>query len=364
MEACDAVEQGIKSVDKNIEVIKNPIADGGEGTVLTLTNTLGGGIVELELSDPLFRKIKGYYGIINKKTAIMEMAISSGLILLKDKEKNPLYTSTYGVGEMIRHALDRGIRDFIIGIGGSATNDAGIGMLEALGMKFYDKNSNTLSSTGKSLNYITRIDDSNFDNRIKESKFLIASDINNPLFGLNGATYVYGPQKGANQETVKQLDLGLRHFHEIVSKLNKQNYSLIPGAGAAGGLGYAFKCFSNAELKPGVNIVFEKLDIYNIAKNVDMIITGEGKIDEQSAMGKVLSGIGKLGIKYNLPVIALAGIVEKNLSLDKIGITSTFSITKESMILEEGMNKEGTKIRLKNKTTEIIKSMTTIKKER
>jgi glycerate kinase len=353
IEACDAVEQGIKAVDENIEVIKKPIADGGEGTVKTLINALDGEIVYTEVSDPLFRRIDGYYGIINNKTAIMEMAISSGLVLLSEAEKNPLYTSTYGVGEMIRHALDRGIRDFIIGIGGSATNDAGIGMLEALGMKFLDKDNKQLSPVGQSLKSIKIIDNSNFDKRIKECKFLIASDDNNPLFGFNGAAYIYNPQKGADEKTVKELDEGLENFRTVVRRYFNIDNSCIAGAGAAGGLGYAFKSFFEAKLKSGIDIVFEKLDIESIIKNVDLIITGEGKIDKQSAMGKVLSGIGKLGIKYKVPVIALGGSVENNLSLEQIGITSTFSVTKEPMTLEEAMNIEGTKKRI----TKVIKDI-------
>ena len=363
-EACDAVEQGIKAVDENIEVIKKPIADGGEGTVDALVNSLNGKIINLEINDPLFRKVNGYYGIINKNTAIMEMAISSGLTLLKTRERNPMFTTTYGLGEMIRHALDKGIRDFIIGIGGSATNDAGMGMLNALGMKFYDKDNNLLKPIGKSLNYICKIDNNDFDKRINDSKFLIASDVNNPLFGLNGAAFIYGPQKGANQKDIIVLDNGLKNFHRIVKEQFNIDNSHINGAGAAGGLGYAFSSFMNADLKSGIDIVLSKLKLDEIIPSVDLIITGEGKIDEQSKMGKVLSGIGKLGLKFQVPVIALAGSIIDNLSLENIGITSAFSITNRAMTLEEAVDKEGTKIRLKSVSSEIINLLKHIKKER
>ena len=363
-EACDAVEQGIKAVDENIEVIKKPIADGGEGTVDALVNSLNGKIINLEINDPLFRKVNGYYGIINKNTAIMEMAISSGLTLLKTRERNPMFTTTYGLGEMIRHALDKGIRDFIIGIGGSATNDAGMGMLNALGMKFYDKDNNLLKPIGKSLNYICKIDNNDFDKRINDSKFLIASDVNNPLFGLNGAAFIYGPQKGANQKDIIVLDNGLKNFHRIVKEQFNIDNSHINGAGAAGGFGYAFSSFMNADLKSGIDIVLSKLKLDEIIPSVDLIITGEGKIDEQSKMGKVLSGIGKLGLKFQVPVIALAGSIIDNLSLENIGITSAFSITNRAMTLEEAVDKEGTKIRLKSVSSEIINLLKHIKKER
>ena len=363
-EACDAVEKGIKAIDDNIEVIKKPIADGGEGTVKTLVNALNGKIVNLIVSDPLFRKIEGYYGIINKNTAIMEMAISSGLTLLKNIDRNPLFTTTFGLGEMIKHALDKGIKSFVIGIGGSATNDAGIGMLDALGMKFYDKDKNLLKPIGKSLRSIYSIDYQHFDERIKNCNFLIACDVNNPLFGENGAAYIYGPQKGASNREVIELDLGLMNFSECAKKYFKIDKSLEQGAGAAGGLGYAFSSFMQASLKPGIEIVMETLNLEKIIPQVDLIITGEGKIDEQSKMGKVLSGIDKLGFKFQVPVIALAGSINDNLSLKNIGITSAFSITNGAMTLEEAIDKKGTKIRLERISSEIINLLKKIKKER
>lgn len=354
-EACDAVEKGIKAVDVNIEVIKKPIADGGEGTVKTLVNALNGKIVNLIVSDPLFRKIEGYYGIINKNTAIMEMAISSGLTLLENKDRIPLLTTTYGLGEMIRDALDKGIKSFVIGIGGSATNDAGIGMLDALGMKFYDKDKNLLKPIGKSLRSIYSIDYQHFDERIKNCNFLIACDVNNPLFGKNGAAYIYGPQKGASNSEVIKLDLGLMNFSELVKKYFKIDKSLEQGAGAAGGLGYAFSSFMQASLKPGIEIVMETLNLEKIIPQVDLIITGEGKIDEQSKMGKVLSGIGYLAKKYKKTAIAFAGLKEKNIDLKEQGIQSIYQITPTGYDISEAMKKNNASKFLKESVKENIK---------
>ena len=355
-EACNSVEQGIKEVNPDIEVVKRPVADGGEGTVETLIDALNGERIALEIKDPLMREIDGIYGIFNEETAVIESAISCGLTLLSEKEKNPLLTTTYGVGEIIKDALDKGVRDFIIGIGGSCTNDAGIGMLSVLGMKFFDKDDNLLEPIGISLNLIERIDMTNFDERIKKSKFLIASDVNNPLFGPNGAAYVYSPQKGANEAMVKELDQGLQHFSKIVIELLDTDYSQSPGAGAAGGLGYTFLTFFKSQLKPGVDIIFEKLELDKLASESNYIFTGEGKIDRQSAMGKVLSGIGALGTKYKIPVIAIAGVVDESANkLHKIGITSMFSIINKPIEHYEAINKENSKTMLKNCVIEIVK---------
>ncbi len=356
-EACDAVEAGIKEINKEIECIKRPVADGGEGTVNTLVDTLNGRRVFLTVKDPLMRDIEVYYGIINTNTAIVEMAISSGLTLIEKSERNPLFTSTYGVGEIINDALNKGLKKFIIGIGGSATNDAGIGMLNALGARFYDDNNNLLKPIGESLKLINHIDLDGFDKRIQTAKFLIACDVNNPLFGKNGAAYIFAPQKGANQIEVKQLDQGLKKFHKLVNKTLNIDFHSLKGAGAAGGLGYAFSCFFSADLKPGIEIIFELLKIKEELKDVDMVITGEGKIDSQTKMGKVLSGIGLLAKKYHLPVIAIGGIVEQNLNLEDIGINSLYSIITHDANLEEAMQKANAYQLLKTETKAIFKDI-------
>jgi len=353
-EACDAVEAGIKEINKTIECIKRPIADGGEGTVNTLVDALNGERVFLTVKDPLMRDIEAYYGIINTNTAIVEMAISSGLTLLSKEERNPLLTSTYGVGQMIKDGIDKGIREFIVGIGGSATNDAGIGMLNALGINFYDQNDKLLEPIGESLKYIYKIDYKDFDIRINDCRFLIATDVNNPLFGLNGAAYVYGPQKGASNLMVKELDEVLRNFHKIVNKTFNEDYSNLPGTGAAGGLGYAFKAFLKADLKSGIDIIIEKLGFEELVKSADLIITGEGKIDIQSKMGKVLSGLGKLGIKHKKPVIAFAGSVDQDIDLKDIGIYSIYKIDRGLMPFSKSMETNNAKKLLKET---VLKSM-------
>lgn len=352
-EACDAVEEGIIFVDSSIKVIKKPIADGGEGTVDALITALKGRKIFLRVHDPLMRPIETFYGIINQ-TAVIEMALASGLTLLKEEERNPLYTSTFGVGEMIKDALDKGIRDFIIAIGGSATNDAGIGMLNALEAKFFDENYRELLPIGKSLNLIKKIDLSSFDKRLAESTFTTACDVNNPLFGLNGAAYIYGAQKGANIEEIKLLDEGLQNFSNITESMFNLNNSNKPGVGAAGGLGFALVTYLNSRLIPGIDLIFEYIQIEKIIKDVDLIITGEGKIDHQSKMGKVLSGIGKLGIKYDKKIIAIGGIVDDNLILEDIGIDKIFQINRHNMSLKEAIKTENAKQLLTDTIKEIL----------
>lgn len=355
-EACDAVEQGILLADENIEVIKKPIADGGEGTVKTLVDALDGQIITLDLNNPLMRKIQGYYGIINNKTAIIEMAVASGLTLLEENERNPLYTTTYGVGEIIKDALNRGITDFIIAIGGSATNDGGIGMLNALGINFFDNEGKKLEPIGENLININSIDLQGLDKRLIEANFLVACDVNNPLYGPSGAAYIYGPQKGATKDVVKYLDEGLKNFSLKTSNLLSIDNSQIPGTGAAGGLGFALLSYLNATLKPGIEIVLDYLEIEKLINNVDLIITGEGKIDTQSKMGKVLSGLGNLGIKHNRKVIAFGGMVENKLSLKEYGISTIIQINRRNLSLADAMKKDNAKLLLRDSVKKYFKS--------
>lgn len=355
-EACDAVEQGILLADKNIEVIKKPIADGGEGTVNTLVDALNGQIITLDVNNPLMRKIKGYYGIINNKTAIIEMAVASGLMLLEENERNPLYTTTYGVGEIIKDALNRGIRDFIIAIGGSATNDGGTGMLNALGVNFFDNEGKKLEPIGENLIKINSVDLHGLDKRLSKANFLVACDVNNPLYGPSGAAYIYGPQKGVTKDVVKYLDEGLKHFSLKTSNLLSIDNSQIPGTGAAGGLGFALLSYLNATLKPGIEIVLDYLEIEKLINNVDLIITGEGKIDSQSKMGKVLSGLGNLGIKHNRKVIAFGGMVEKKLLLKEYGISTIIQINRKNLSLPDAMKKDNAKLLLRDSVKKYFKS--------
>jgi glycerate kinase len=344
----DLIGNRIEVMMPGAEVYRIPIADGGEGTLDAFESLGYYKRINLTVHDPLMRKINSYYLIKNNEVAIVEMANSGGLTLLNDEERNPLQTTTIGLGVTIKNALDIGIRSFIIGIGGSATNDGGIGMLNALGMKFYDNDNNLLPPIGSSLNLINAVDDSGFDKRINMSRFLIASDVENPLTGPNGATYIYGPQKGADESMIISLDSGLENFAKVIKNTYSMDYSKVKGAGAAGGLGFALMSFFNGKLYSGIDIIFEHLNLDKIASTSDLIITGEGRIDTQSKMGKVLSGVGRFGKKYNIPVIAIAGSISNEIdNLNDIGITSIFSIINEPMDLQRAMSLDQTKSMLR-----------------
>ena len=341
MEVAKAIEKGIKKVFPNCETIKIPIADGGEGTTDTLVHALNGEMINVIVHDPLMRPIEVEYGLVNDgNTAIIEMAAASGLTLLSNQEQNPSETTTFGTGEIIKDALKRGCQSFLIGIGGSATNDAGTGMLKALGYRFLDKNGEETEGTGKSLNTICSIDRSRVMPEIKDAHFTIACDVNNPFSGSNGAAYVYAPQKGANRQMVKDLDEGLERFRKLIEKETKLDLNTVSGAGAAGGLGGGFVAFLNAQLKPGIEMVLEAVDFEEHLQNAELVITGEGKLDEQTGMGKAASGIMDVANKSNIPVITIGGSVEDVENLNKRGFVSVFSILSCPMSLEEAMRKE------------------------
>ncbi len=312
---------------KNVEIIKTPMADGGEETSQTLTEATNGIFLEKLVKDPLGREIKARYGISgDRETAIIEMATCCGLALLSKEERNPSITTTYGLGELIKDALDRGIREFIIGIGGSATNDAGAGMLQALGFGLKDNVGNEIGFGGYELEKVEKIVLGNADRRLKDSKFLIACDVANPMVGENGASFVYGPQKGANQEMVNKLDRSLRHFADKIKETTGRDVSNIPGSGAAGGIGGAFVAFLDATLKPGFEIVsnFQKLE--EKIREADIVISGEGRTDHQTQFGKVVSGVSKLCKKYDKPLICVSGSYTKDVEvLYDYGMTAIFS---------------------------------------
>ncbi|MGB9679189.1 MAG: glycerate kinase [Thermoanaerobacteraceae bacterium] len=337
-EVAKAIEEGIKRV-ANITTLKIPIADGGEGTVEALIESIGGDIIHVEnIVDPLGKKIKSFYGILKNGTAVIEIAASSGLYLVPVEKRNPLKTTTYGVGQLIKSALNKGCRKFIIGIGGSATNDAGVGMIQALGAKITDSEEKQIDYGGGQLHKIKNIDLTNLDKRIKESEFIAATDVLNPLYGENGASIIYGPQKGATKEISKILDNNLKYFSKLVAKTIGKDYSNIPGSGAAGGLGFALIAFLKAKLQPGVEIIIEATKLEEKIKNSDIIITGEGNTDYQTIFGKAPSGIAKLAQKHNKPVIILSGGLGKDYKkLYNIGITSLFSIVNRPMELNEAM---------------------------
>ena len=348
-------EKGVKKVYKDAEFIKIPLADGGEGTVKALIDNLDGKMVNIKVKDPLMRDIDSFYGISGDgKTAVIEMAAASGLPLLSPDERNPLKATTFGTGELIKDALEKGCREFIIGIGGSATNDAGTGMLSALGYIFLDENGNELEPNGENLVNIKSFKDDKVMKEVSEAKFLIACDVDNPFYGTNGAAHVYGKQKGATGDIIKILDDGMRNFSNVIEKIKKTDISNISGSGAAGGLGGAFTAFFNSELKPGIDIITEKIELENKINGSDYVITGEGRIDFQSAMGKTPSGVAKLAKKYGIPVIAIGGSVDDEIgNIYDCGITAAFSIIDSPMTLGEAMDTKNAQ-RLVEKTAEQI----------
>ena len=355
LEVAAAFEKGVKKVYKDAEFIKIPLADGGEGTVKALIDNLDGKMVNIKVKDPLMRDIDSFYGISGDgKTAVIEMAAASGLPLLSPDERNPLKATTFGTGELIKDALEKGCREFIIGIGGSATNDAGTGMLSALGYIFLDENGNELEPNGENLINIKSFKDDKVMKEVSEAKFLIACDVDNPFYGTNGAAHVYGKQKGATGDIIKILDDGMRNFSNVIEKIRKTDVSNISGSGAAGGLGGAFTAFFNSELKPGIDIITEKIELENKINGSDYVITGEGRIDFQSAMGKTPSGVAKLAKKYGIPVIAIGGSVDDEIgNIYDCGITAAFSIIDSPMTLGEAMDTKNAQ-RLVEKTAEQI----------
>jgi len=363
MEICKIIGNSIKEMDKNIEVILNPMADGGEGTVDTLVGSLKGKYISLYVTGPLGDKIKSRFGIINNKIAVIEMSAASGLWLIPTEKRNPMETTTYGTGELIGKAMEIGCKKIIIGIGGSATNDGGMGMAQALGVKFYDKNSNLLGFGGKELIKINRIDMSDRNLLLKDTIIEVACDVDNPLFGKNGAAYIYAPQKGADEKMVQELDKGLLNFAEVIKKALVLNGAVLKGAGAAGGLGAGLVAFLNAKLKNGVDIVMEATGIENKMRDVDLVITGEGAFDRQTFFGKSPYGVAILAKKYKKPVITINGSV--NVSRDEISerdknlFSGNFSTLNAAMNIENAI--KNSKVLLKNITKELITFYLSIK---
>lgn len=335
----NALEIGIKRVCSDTQVIKLPMADGGEGTVDTLIAGAGGTLKEVDVLDPLGRTIKAHFGILRNGTAVIEMAAASGLMLLEHNELNPMVTTTYGTGQLIKAAMDSGCTMILIGIGGSATNDGGIGMAQALGVSFKDDFGNEVGFGGKELLKIRRISLDELDARIKNTRIVIMSDVTNPLCGEKGAARVYGPQKGATDLMIRELDNGLEHFAALIKRLSNKDVTITPGSGAAGGLGAGLIAFCNAEINCGIDEILNVLEIEKHLVDADLVITGEGRIDHQSAFGKVPVGVGMRAKKYNVPVIAVVGSVGEGAeAVYNYGITAIVGIINRPMTLEEAMN--------------------------
>lgn len=311
LQVCEAIEKGIRMAIPDARVIKAPLADGGEGTAEILTLSQGGRFANVRVQDPLGRETEASYGISGDgSTAFIELASASGLQLLTTDERNPLLTTTFGTGQLIAHALDQGIENLILGIGGSATTDAGIGLAAALGYRFLDKDENELPPIGENLIRITKIDDRSVHPRLATCRITVACDVTNPLYGPTGAAYVYAPQKGADPQMVELLDQGLKSFSQLANPHFGKNVDLMPGAGAAGGVGAGAVWFLNARLREGVKIVMDQLKLPEIVKSVDLVITGEGKADEQTLSGKVVQGLASLCRDAQVPLALLCGTLQ------------------------------------------------------
>lgn len=354
-DVCSALREGILRVS-HMDILEVPIADGGEGTVDAIVSSTKGTEYFEKVNGPLGEKIKAHYGILKDKTAIIEMASASGLYLVPENKRNPLITTSYGTGQLIESALNKGCRKFIIGIGGSATNDGGAGMLQALGASFLDECNREIGYGGGCLDKLARVDLSSLDGRIYESEFIVASDVVNPLCGKNGASFVYGPQKNSSPEMVKLLDDNLMHYSEVVKDTLNKDLSQTPGAGAAGGMGFALMAFLNAKLEKGIDVVIDITGMEDKIKASDLVITGEGNTDFQTAFGKAPLGVAKLAKKYNKPVIVLSGGLGDNYkSLYDIGVTSLFSIIDKPTSLEYSM--EHASELIKDRIEDIIRTI-------
>ena len=340
MEAGTAIKDGILAAKPDAEVIVKPLADGGEGTTDALIEGMNGERIDLTVTGPMHTPVDAYYGYLkDTNTAVMEMASAAGITLVPDSEKNPLLATSYGVGEMINDAIQRGCRNFIIGIGGSVTNDGGIGMLKALGVRFLDENGEDAGEGGQALAKVARIDVSGLNPLLKECHIQVACDVNNPLCGENGSTYVYGPQKGVTEDMKKTLDEAMAHFARVTSETLENDYVNTPGAGAAGGLGYAFLAYTGATLTPGIELILDAVGLEEELSGADVVVTGEGRLDFQTAMGKAPVGVARLAKKYNAKVIAFAGSVTKEATAcNKEGIDAFFPILRSVCTLAEAMD--------------------------
>ncbi|HEY8804404.1 MAG TPA: glycerate kinase [Clostridium sp.] len=338
-EACEAMERGIKKANSNISCVHVPMADGGEGTMQSLVDATKGKIYSLKVVGPLGTDVEAQYGILGQgEVGMLEMASASGIQLVTAKQRNPLLTTTYGTGQLIKACLNHGVKKILIGIGGSATNDGGAGVLQALGGKLLDKHGNELAFGGGELGKLNSIDLCNFDPRLKEVIIEVACDVNNPLCGELGASKVFGPQKGATKEMIETLDCNLKHYADIIIKQLGKDIINEPGSGAAGGLGAGLMAFLDGTLKKGIDIVIEYTGLEQKIKEADMVWTGEGSIDFQTQYGKTPLGVAAVASKYNKPVIALAGRIGEDIDiLYEKGIGSIFGIMKDVTPIEEAL---------------------------
>lgn len=362
LEAGEAAKNGITRVFPDAKVSVCPLADGGEGTVDALTLGRAENLRAVTVSDPLGRPTVARYGMINGgKTAIIEIAAAAGITLISREERDPLRTTTYGAGELIRDAIGRGCRDFIVGIGGSATNDCGLGMLSALGFEFSDADGNPIPMGAEGVGQCRRISREHAAAELRECTFHIACDVTNPLYGERGCSAVYGPQKGATAETVPLMDGWLRDFSRLAAETLGVDNAELPGAGAAGGLGYAFVSFLGGRLESGIDLVIRETRLEDEIKDSDLVITGEGRLDEQSVMGKAPIGVASIAKKYGVPVIAVSGCVTDGARLcNDSGIDAFFPIVRRPCTLAEAMERKTAQANLADTVEQAIRLMSAV----
>lgn len=356
IEAGNAVKDAVLKMDSKNSAVVRPLADGGEGTVEALCEGLGGSYRHLEVCGPKEKKVDASYCVLKDNTAVMEMSAAAGITLIEKSELNPLYTTTFGVGEMIKDAIINGCRKFIIGIGGSATNDGGIGMLSALGFEFLNKNGKKISPCANGLKDLYEIKTKNALKELSNCTFKIACDVNNPLCGENGCSRIYAPQKGGTEEMIKAMDGWLNDYAKKCKEVIKGADPDYPGSGAAGGLGFAFKTFLNADLIKGVELILNETNLEDCIKDADLVITGEGRLDGQTAMGKAPIGVAKLAKKHGKKVVAFSGVIGDGAEiLNEEGIDAYFPILQKLVSLEEALNKENAYENLKNTAYQVMR---------
>lgn len=363
LEAGTAIRTGLLRAIPTAQAIVKPVADGGEGTTEALVDAFGGKIITKNVMGPYGQPVQAEYGWLpEQKMAVMEMATAAGITLSKRRE--PLEATTYGVGEMICDAIERGAREFIVGIGGSATNDGGIGMLSALGFRFLNKNGVKCGITGGSLASIDSVDLSHARPELSECRFQIACDVNNPLCGKTGCTYIFGPQKGVTEDIKEELDMAMNQFADATAKAVGKDHRDCSGAGAAGGLGFAFLSYLHGELKPGIELVLNALKLNDCVRYADLVVTGEGCLDSQTVFGKAPAGVASVAKKYGIPVIALAGGIKPGAEIcNEKGIDAYFPIIPRVMTLEEAMDKKVARINMEHMSEQVFRLIAALRRE-
>ncbi|RLM12163.1 glycerate kinase [Gibbsiella quercinecans] len=339
LEVAQAIERGFREIFPDVQYVALPMADGGEGTVDAMVAATGGEKINVTVTGPLGKPVEAFYGLLGDgNTAVIEMAAASGLHLAIGSQRDPRATTSYGTGELIRAALERGVQAIILGIGGSATNDGGVGMMQALGAKFLDAQGQPLAPGGAALAQLADIDLAALDSRLKQIAFTVACDVDNPLCGEKGASAIFGPQKGATPEMVRQLDAALRHYGELLERTTGRAVMDTPGAGAAGGMGAALLGMLQAQLRPGIEIVIETLRLEDAVRDADLVITGEGRLDSQSIHGKTPIGVARVAKRYGLPVIGIAGsLAQDHQVVHQHGIDAAFSVIDRIVTLEQAL---------------------------